>query len=484
MRQQRGQRRLVEVAPAQRQHPEVQLVAVVAVALAEGGQQDGLREDGRHDGPGGERGWRVPGRAHRGSCCRTRASCRTRPRSGYRRRGLVWRAVRVLLLSWEYPPLVVGGLGRHVQALARELAAAGHDVRVVTRGEAPAATDETVDGVRVRRAARDPLALDFTTESLLAWSQAAEHALLRAALPLLRRWHPDVIHAHDWLVAQSAITLARHTGAALVTTIHATETGRGMGWLPRPLNLAIHSVERWLVTGSQAVIICSAAMRDEVVTLFDAPPARVSVIPNGIDVARWRVSAAERAAARQRAGADPLVVFAGRLVHEKGVQTLLDAVRPLRAEWGRLRVAIAGTGPYEAQLRARARRLRIARAVDWTGFVPDAELAGLLGAADVVVVPSLYEPFGLVALEAAAARAPVVVADTGGLHDLVTGGVAAASFAPGDAGALTVAVASVLRDPQGAARRARAAGSVLRRDYAWAAVARHTAQVYGRAARR
>ena len=391
--------------------------------------------------------------------------------------------MRVLLLSWEYPPLVVGGLGRHVEALARELASAGHDVRVVTRGEQARSSEATRDGVRVHRAAADPLAIDFTTESLLAWSQAAEHALLRAALPMLRRWRPDVVHAHDWLVAQSAITLAQVTGAALVSTVHATEAGRHQGWLPGPLNLAIHSVERWLVSRSAVVITCSTAMHDEVVRLFELPAERVVVVPNGIEAARWRVSGVARQAARARFdGAAPLLVFAGRLVHEKGVQTLLDAVRPLRAHHPGLRLAVAGTGVHEAALHARARRLRIARLVDWLGSLAADALAALLAAADVVIVPSLYEPFGIVALEAAAARTPLVVARTGGLADLVSDGVAADSFAAGDSAALAAAVARVLADPDRAQRAVRRAGRVIRRDYTWTAVAAHTADAYARAA--
>ncbi|MGH8961221.1 MAG: glycosyltransferase family 4 protein [Jatrophihabitantaceae bacterium] len=383
--------------------------------------------------------------------------------------------MRVLLLSWEYPPLVVGGLGRHVEALARELCAAGHDVRVVTRGESGSAVDERRDGVRVRRAALDPIAIHFTTETLLAWSQTSEHAMLRAALPLVRRWRPDVIHAHDWLVAQSAVTLAQVTGAALVTTIHATEAGRHQGWLPQPLNLAIHSVERWLVQRSDTVITCSTAMHDEVTRLFEVPDAHVHVVPNGIDVARWR------ARARARAGEHPLVLFAGRLVHEKGVQTLLEAVRPLRARRPTLRLAVAGTGPYESSLQARARRLRIARSVDWLGFVPEDELARLFAAADVVVVPSLYEPFGLVALEAAAAHTSLVVAEAGGLLDLIADRVATASFPATDVGALVAAVDGVLADPAAARRAIRRAHRVIRRAYTWSAVAVHTATIYERA---
>src|SRR4051794_14905475 len=143
-------------------------------------------------------------------------------------------AVRVLLLSWEYPPLLVGGLGRHVEALARHLAADGHDVRVVTRGDAAIGRTETVDGVRIIRAAADPLAIDFTTETLLAWAQASEHALLRAALPLIKRWRPQVVHAHDWLVAPSAGTPTQTPRPAPGAPPPAPQAGPPPGLAPQP----------------------------------------------------------------------------------------------------------------------------------------------------------------------------------------------------------------------------------------------------------
>ncbi len=411
--------------------------------------------------------------------------------------------MRVLMLSWEYPPLVVGGLARHVEALARELAAAGHDVQVVTRGlpdppdapgppgspsagpRAPAspAVDEVRDGVRVRRSAVDPIAIDFTTESLLAWAQASEHALLRAALPLVRHWRPDVVHAHDWLVAQSGVTLAQLTGAPLVATIHATESGRNQGWLSKPLNEAIHSVERWLTHQAAAVITCSGAMHAEVTRLFELPSGQVTVVPNGIDPARWRVTPAARAAARARvADSGPLLVFAGRLVHEKGVQTVLDSLPRLRRDHPGLRLVVAGVGGYQSQLQARARGLRVVRAIEWAGFVPEQELAPMLAAADVAIMPSLYEPFGIVALEVSAARTALVVAETGGLCDLISSGVAAGSFPAGDATALAAAVSTILADPAASKRATARAARVIRRDYTWHAVAGHTAAVYRRAA--
>ena len=380
--------------------------------------------------------------------------------------------MRVLILSWEYPPLVVGGLGRHVDALSRQLAADGHDVLVVTRGESPSPVHEHRDGVRIVRSAVDPLAIDFTTESLLAWAMAAEHSLLRAALPVIRRWRPDVIHAHDWLVAQAARTLADATRAPLVVTVHATEAGRNQGWLPRPLNLAIHSVERWLTARADHVITCSTAMQAEVTRLFALPDEHVTVIPNGIDVDRWRVRRSTRATTH------PLLVFAGRLVHEKGLQNLVDALPELRRHYPDLRLVVAGTGTLEDELQQRARRRRVARAIDWVGFMPEPELAALLASADAVVIPSLYEPFGLIALEAAAAGAPLVVTDTGGLSDLIAAGAVAAHCPPDDLDALTKAIRTTLDDPAGARTAARRATRVIRRDYSWPAVAQKTAQAY------
>jgi glycogen(starch) synthase len=375
------------------------------------------------------------------------------------------------MLSWEFPPLIVGGLGRHVDALSRQLVAAGHEVCVVTRGGAEP-PDEVHEGVRVRRAAVDPIRIDFTAESLLAWSQAFEHGLLRAALPVVRRWRPDVIHAHDWLVTQSAVTLAQVTDRPIVATVHATEAGRHQGWLPAPLNRAVHSVERWLVHEAARVITCSRFMHDEVTQLFEVPSDRVHVVPNGLTAPEWRAPARDRLAARARyAGDGPLLVVAGRLVHEKGVQVALAAFPRLRRAYPGVRLVVAGDGPLADELRAQARRL--GDAVRWPGFLPDTELAALLGAADAVLVPSLYEPFGLIALEAAAAGAPVAVADTGGLRDF-----GLPSFAPDDPAALAGAVRELLDDRDAARRAAARAQRRVRRDYSWAAVSARTADVY------
>jgi glycogen(starch) synthase len=143
-----------------------------------------------------------------------------------------------------------------------------------------------------------------------------------------------------------------------------------------------------------------------------------------------------------------------------------------------LRLVLAGSGPYEPALRTLTRRLRLVRAVDFLGFVPEARLPALLGAAEAVVVPSLYEPFGIVALEAAGAGVPLVVAETGGLRDLAAAGVAVASFPAGDVDALVTAVGKVLVDQAAARGAAARAARRVRRDYTWRTVAEHTADIY------
>ena len=388
------------------------------------------------------------------------------------------------MLSWEYPPVMVGGLGRHVHALAEAMARAGHEVTVLSRhpGTPEVAHEEVAGGVRVVRVAEDPTLLSFA-DDLLAWTMALNHALTRAGLAIGADGAFDVVHAHDWLVAHAATTLKHHLGVPLVATLHATEAGRHQGWLPGPVSRTIYSIEWWLTFEARRVVTCSAYMRWEVTRLFELPAGKVDVLPNGVDPARWRVGPERVAAARRRWAADgPLVAYCGRLVHEKGVQDLLAAVPRLRRRHPGLRVVVAGTGPAAAELREQARSLRLGRSAAFAGFVPDADLAALVAAADCAVVPSRYEPFGLVALEAAAAGTPVVAADVGGLAEVVGDGRIGLRFPAGDPAALAEAVTRLLGDPRLGRRLVRAGRAALAAEYSWAQVAARTVATYERAA--
>jgi glycogen synthase len=387
--------------------------------------------------------------------------------------------VRILLLSWEYPPNVVGGLGRHVAALARTLTAQGHEVHVVTRDDpaAPAAPDEWVDGIHVVRVTEAPPVIPFG--ELIAWVLAFNNRAQTAASKLLREWRFDVVHAHDWLVTYAAAGLRETFGVPVVATIHATEYGRHQGWLPGPMNKLIHQVEWWLTYEARRVITCSHYMQDQVQEIFHLPPEKIDVVPNGVDPRDFEVDADDARATRATLTGPRtrMVLFAGRLEYEKGVQTLLTALTRVRAEVGPTRLFVAGIGTYSEELRRQVRELKLQRHVRFTGFVKDRELRLLYGAADVAVAPSIYEPFGLVAVEAMACGTPVVVGDTGGLREIVSDG-SGLSFPPQDDVALADALIRVLTE-DGLAERLVAGGRArTERRYDWNAVGRRTVEVY------
>ncbi|MBF4999895.1 glycosyltransferase family 4 protein [Nocardia sp. BSTN01] len=396
--------------------------------------------------------------------------------------------MKILMVSWEYPPVVVGGLGRHVHHLAVELAAAGHEVVVLARR--PMGTDATThpthtfieERVLVVAVAEDPPAFDFG-EDMLAWTLAMGHAMVRAGIALSKPgiaegWTPDVVHAHDWLVAHSAIALAEYYDVPLVSTIHATEAGRHSGWVSGRVNKQVHSVEWWLARESDALITCSASMQDEVDKLYGPELVPVTVIRNGIDVGAWTFR--DRA---PRSG-PPRLLYVGRLEYEKGVQDAIAALPRIRRAHPGATLTIAGVGTQFEWLRERARVHRVARAVNFAGRLDHAELLGWLHGADAIVLPSRYEPFGIVALEAAAAGTPLVTSTAGGLGELVIDGVTGASFEPADVTGLVEAVTAVLDDPIAAQQRAYAAHDRLTADFAWDVVAAETIQVYQAAKRR
>jgi len=286
------------------------------------------------------------------------------------------------------------------------------------------------------------------------------------------------VHAHDWLVTHPAIALADFFAAPLVATIHATEAGRHSGWLSQSLNQQIHSVEWWLANRADALITCSSAMRAEVSHLFEVTD--MAVIHNGIYPQGWRPTAASVRDARARYSPEdaPVVVYFGRLEWEKGVHDLLAALPRVRRAFPGTRLVVAGQGRQAAALVAQSRKLRVRRSVDFAGHLPDRALKALLVAADVVVLPSRYEPFGIVALEAAAAGAPLVASTAGGLAELVVDGETGLSVTPGDVDAIAGAVRTVLADPAAAARRARAAKARLAAEFSWQRIAEETVAVY------
>jgi len=386
--------------------------------------------------------------------------------------------MRILHISWEYPPLLYGGLGRHVHALAEHQAELGHDVTVLTQQPVGAPESETVNGVDVVRVVPPSPEVPRVPEALVDWTRDLDHRLAGVMADVVATARPDVIHAHDWVVAQSAaaaVTLP--SDLPLVTTIHATEAGRHQGWVNNPLSQRIHEIEFELANRSDRVIACSRSVRTEVHRLFDVPTGRIDVIPNGIDLDDWKAKK-EPAATRPARGT---ILFTGRLEWEKGVHVLLEAIRLLPPMSPSPRLLIAGTGTREAILKEEFADLVDSGVVTFLGWVTESSLRELMGTADVSVVPSIYEPFGLVALEAAAAGTPLIVAEVGGLADIVTDGVTGRVVRSQDRAALSAAIVEVFADPAQAQARARTLHSTLAIANDWRHIADQTVASYSAA---
>lgn len=352
---------------------------------------------------------------------------------------------RILIVSWEYPPLIEGGLARHVRKLSEALVGLGVEVHVLTRGGEEATVEEQVGGVQIHRIVEPERPVDLA--EFVTWVERMNSDMLAAGVELGDRFDFDLVHGHDWLVAGACDHLARRYRCPLVTTIHATEYGRHQGWVDKHPQSHIHGVEKWIVNRSDRVIACSEFMRDQIVTIFGADEEKVHVIHNGIDPGDLPdVDEAELGRLRSEFAApdEKLVLLIGRLVYEKGFQLALEAMPRVIEARPDTRFLVAGSGTHEAELHRQAEDLGLMEHGTFLGWIGDDVLASLYRIADLTVVPSIYEPFGLVALEAMASECPCIAADTGGLREVVPIDGAGLRFRASDPDHLAEAAIEVL----------------------------------------
>jgi glycogen synthase len=387
-----------------------------------------------------------------------------------------------MMLSWEYPPRIVGGISPHVYELSQQLQSQGIEVHVVTKATPQAPDEETEpSGVQIHRVHLEGIPNDFLHEIQLL-NLATEKRVRR----LLEDWRPGgqptIFHAHDWLSLDAARELKYDYKLPIVATIHATETGRH-GGIFTDTSKFIHEQEYWLTYEAWRVIVCSEFMKGEVSRIFNTPNDKVDVIFNGVDAEKFDFKWTEKDRAAHRAKlalpTEKIVMFVGRFVREKGIQVLLNAASVILAQEPNTKFLIVGGGHRE----------KLERFVQWsglgdkvlfTGFMANRSLHMLYRCADVAVFPSLYEPFGIVALEAMAAGAPVVTSDAGGLQEVVLHDQTGTTSFTNDPSSLAWAVLHVLRDPKRAEKLKAAAKKRLGEDFDWANLATQTIEVYNR----
>lgn len=388
--------------------------------------------------------------------------------------------MKIMHLSSEYPPIQVFGLGRAVCDLAVAQAGLGHEVHVVTNSLGGRDVDTVVDGVQVHRIAfpPPPKPPDDTTAviqfNVLLMQKVTD--LLGAGLA------PEVVHVHDWLtVLAGRAALHLHPSARFAVTIHDTAHGKHFGQLTPPNQYAAF-LERYVGAEAGLVICCSEHVRQELLQEYHVPPAKIAIIPCGVASRRFQIDADLRAFSQLFAApSDRLMLYVGRLDTEKGLPHLLEALAQVLLVIPQARLVIAGKGALHQSLLERARELQIADRVSFAGYLHDEPLAALYQCAEVLVVPSLYEPFGIVALEGMACGKPVVASDVGGLSEIVVEGQTGLKVPAASAAALASAILKLLHDRDLAESLGTAGRQRAEEIYNWPRVAQQTLQVYAQA---
>ena len=386
--------------------------------------------------------------------------------------------MRILMLSWEYPPRIIGGVSRHVYELCNALADKGAAVDVVTCEHPGAPPEEDINGVKVHRVPVEGDSTDF-----IAWVRRLNEATEAKADELLasKKNKCDIIHGHDWLAEFAARSLKHKHKLPLVATIHATEYGRNYG-IHTDLHRYISHVEWEFAHEAWRVIACTHYMKEEIHNILGPPLDKIDVIPNGVDAGKFNIDFDKQSFRRGYAGDDErLVFFVGRMVHEKGAGVLIDAMSRIAESGLPAKLLIVGGGDRSA-LRDQAEKLGIGDKVYFAGYVDDDMLLKFYNVVDVAVFPSLYEPFGIVALEAMAAKVPVVTSDVGGLREVVDHGITGITTSAGNPDSLAWGIMQILNNPNAARAMAETAYMKTLNAFSWSRIAEQTIEVYNRVA--
>lgn len=383
--------------------------------------------------------------------------------------------MRIMMLTWEYPPRIVGGIARVVHDLSHVFAKQGHEVHVITYKEGNTKEFERDGEVFVHRIETYPI----NANNLIDWVMQFNFCVIEKAADVIKKFGKfDVIHAHDWLVAYSARALKNSYKIPLVATIHATESGRNKGIHDKNQGY-VNDVE-WLLTYEASNVICNSLyMKYEIRNLFGKPMDNIHVVPNGINVNKFDGKERDWDFRRNYASDnEKIVFFAGRIVYEKGIQVLLDAAPKILQNYNDVKFVIAGRGPCMDDLRAQAERLGISNRVYFTGYLNDVQITKMYKAIDVAVFPSLYEPFGIVALEGMLAGAATVVSDTGGLNEIVSHGIDGMKSYAGNCNSLADSILEVLFNQDLCKQIAKNAHEKVVTEYNWEVIAKKTMEVY------
>lgn len=384
--------------------------------------------------------------------------------------------MKILMLTWEYPPRVVGGISKVVYDLSHKMVKEGNEVTVITYKEGNNVkyyeNDKGVEVYRVDNYMIRP-------NNFIDWIMQLNFNMITKANEIINKNGKfDVIHAHDWLVAYSAKSIKESYNIPLISTIHATESGRNSG-IHDETQRYINDSEWMLTYESSEVIVNSNYMKNEVQRLFGLPYDKINVIPNGVNLQLFSNVNIDYDFRRQYAmDNEKIILYVGRLVYEKGIQNLIAAMPKVLDRYHDSKLIICGRGGMIDELREQVKYLGIENKVYFAGYCDSKKMQKMYKCADVAVFPSTYEPFGIVAIESMLSGTPTIVSDVGGLNEIIEHGVTGMKSYAGNANSIADSVLSLLFDPKLCANISQNAIKKVRENYNWSKITDSTYYVY------
>lgn len=384
--------------------------------------------------------------------------------------------MKILMLTWEYPPRVVGGISKVVYDLSHKMVKEGNEVTVVTYKDGDNVKYyENDKGVEVYRVDNYMI----RANNFIDWIMQLNFNMITKVNEIInKKGKFDVIHAHDWLVAYSAKSIKESYNITLISTIHATESGRNSG-IHDETQRYINDSEWMLTYESSEVIVNSNYMKNEVQRLFGLPYDKINVIPNGVNLQLFSNVNIDYDFRRQYAmDNEKIILYVGRLVYEKGIQNLIAAMPKILDRYHDSKLIICGRGGMIDELMEQVKYLGIDNKVYFAGYCDSKKMQKMYKCADVAVFPSTYEPFGIVAIESMLSGTPTIVSDVGGLNEIVEHGVTGMKSYAGNANSIADSVLALLFDPKLCANISQNAIKKVKENYNWAKITDNTYYVY------
>ncbi|WP_274855195.1 glycosyltransferase [Bacillus methanolicus] len=383
------------------------------------------------------------------------------------------QGMKILMLTWEFPPNIVGGLARHVHGLSESLAKLGYEIHVITAQTSDLPSFEKRKGVFIHRVAP----LNEKDHDFLAWVAGLNLAMANKAKELAAVHDFKVIHAHDWLVGSAAISLKTFLNITLITTMHATEHGRNNG-IYTDMQHFIHKKEELLLQASDQIIVCSEHMKDELKNVFNTCEEKIAIIPNGVFKQEDQLNFHGLLDGLPVFHERKMIFSIGRMVREKGFDTLIETAIKMKARSDELYFVIAGKGPMLEEYRQKVKDNNVENFVYFIGFIRDEQRDALLTQCEAAVFPSLYEPFGIVALEAMSFGKPTIVSETGGLRGIIQPYKTGLFMDPGNSLSLIQQLEFVLEDRNRAKEIGENGRKVVESLFSWTRIAEETKRTY------